>query len=90
MLVKRRKAKFKHAYLQQQEQLREEKTRHVLELNKQIEERQRNLEQRQQEDEELVKQTTRKNLELKQEQEKQLEGTRVTHSFEGIVHAKMK
>lgn len=58
----------------------------MIELNKQIKERQRNLEERQQEDEELVKQATRENLVLKQEQEKQLEGTRVTQSFEGIVH----
>ncbi|CAM4729902.1 unnamed protein product [Leuciscus chuanchicus] len=71
----RRTAKFKHAYLQL-EQLREDKTRHGLELKKQIEERQRDLEQRQREDEELVKQTTRENLELKQEQENQLEELR--------------
>lgn len=58
----------------------------MIELNKQIKERQRNLEERQQEDEELVKQATRENLVLKQEQEKQLEGTRVTQSCEGIVH----
>ncbi|XDV54317.1 hypothetical protein PO909_022625 [Leuciscus waleckii] len=58
------------------EQLREDKTRHGLELKKQIKERQRDLEQRQREDEELVKQTTRENLELKQEQENQLEELR--------------
>lgn len=69
-----------------QEQLREEQTRHVRELNKQIKERERNLEQKQREDEELVKNKAQENLEIKQEQEKELEGTWVTQqSFEVIV-----
>lgn len=74
MMMKRRKATFKHMFLKQ-EQLREERTRHVRELNKQIKERERNLEQKQREDEEQVKNTAQENLEIKQEQEKELEGT---------------
>ncbi|KAK7120596.1 hypothetical protein R3I94_020553 [Phoxinus phoxinus] len=66
----------KQKIIKLQEQLREEKTRHVREQNKQIKERERNLEQRQREDEEQVKQTTQETLELKQDQEKQLEELR--------------
>ncbi|XP_077098653.1 coiled-coil domain-containing protein 83 isoform X2 [Siphateles boraxobius] len=62
--------------LKLQEQLREEKTRHECELNKLIKELERNLEQRQREDEDQVKQTTHENLEKKQDQEKQLEELR--------------
>jgi len=75
----------------QQEQLREENTHHVCELSKRIKEQERDLEQRQGEYEVHVKQTTRENLELKQEQEKHQEGTRETQqSFDGIVHSKTK
>jgi len=75
----------------QQEQLREENTHHVCELSKRIKEQERDLEQRQGEYEVHVKQTTRENLELKQEQEKHQEGTRETQqSFAGIVHSKTK
>nr|XP_009303624.1 coiled-coil domain-containing protein 83 isoform X2 [Danio rerio] len=68
MIMKR----MKHVYLQQEE-LREEQAKHAREQRRRMKEMEENLEKKEREDQELLKETTQESMKLKHKQEKELE-----------------